>query len=1128
MDASATAHIDGDNSDLRRELTESTSLFKRFAQKSSQAVDKTFRAVDRSASRTRKAVGGIFTKLGTAGALLGIGAMLTGFAAARNEARATVSEIANFTQQISKVEALTGLDKTSEKLAEINSSARELGANTQFSATEAASGFAFLAQAGFDANESLASARNFLDLAAAGSIDLATSMDLASNIMSGFNLEAEQSARVSDSISATAASANTNVLQLAEALKKVAPVSASLGQSIEATSAAIGILGNAGIQGEAAGTALRNIMLRLVNPSSEVRKGLEALGIEFDQVNPAVRSITEIFDTFADAQERVADKTIFAASASNIFGLRAVASGNALTSQAGALRELTGEIEKADGTARRIATIQVDNLSGDFKTLKSRVADLRLELGELGLTNFLRGQAQGVTAFIDSFKASGNLEKFIGFVSDSRAIVSGLLASFGEGFGDSFSFGEVFGDTDFLVEIKQTIGEIFDVGKIGVREFARVFGSGFQQATSIVSTLSDSISRIFGTVTNGNGAQEFEEVFQGFADTAISGIETASEFLQGFIKDAEVSYRTLIQLIEDDSIGDLISKSFDFGIAVALNAWDSLVRFIDVTASNTFDAVRDYFVSSFESGFVTRAIKGIFDFSTTTAKAAAFKTVGFFVDGAAQIGAALSQAIAQAENALRNTLPQEVRDLLGFENDVNTNFDAQFESARLGSRNLLHLEDKIADAEDGVANALLNLADLAREDAKNKAKALPEALAADFEFRDTNGQEQLAAEIGNLIGEKQGKIAKEDKDFDTQRQQARREAEIDEFAKFFDLKPIENSGKDLKPSATDLSKASKNLDIASDKLGDDAKKPRGDNSDTLKKLQQSTGEEIRDAVKEIGSAGGRLASTIDKVSNSIDTGRDRADKRQKERDQARNDRKIEARKRREERSDFDKFSDSLFKRTDPDDFQKGISRDAPESQIDFRKFLDTTKAQQKERERIEKEALPAKDFFSDPRKQTEKDLLQDIINIDPLNFNPEQTDRQQQDEAFLQAIKDSDLNPFSKLPDTPTIENRKPESAVQAAQEDAKQSSAAAQRTSEMIAQNTEISKALQEKHIEVDQQTLKGLNKKPAPQGDKKNEKDTKTIFQKIASALKNIETHTKATHAVLDQRLPQFRIVA
>jgi TP901 family phage tail tape measure protein len=215
---------------------------------------------------------------------------------------------------MSGVEAVTGA--TAAQMAELNKVARELGATTEWSASQAADGMKYLGMAGFETNEILDAMPGMLDLATAGQLDLARAADIASNVLTGFGLEAKDVTRVGDVLAKAAASANTNVEQLGYAMSYVAPVASGLGMSLEEASAAVAIFSNAGIQGERAGTTLRQVLAQLSGPSEEAQKKLQELGISAEDINPEIHSLADIISLLRE-------RGMTASQAMDLFGTRA-------------------------------------------------------------------------------------------------------------------------------------------------------------------------------------------------------------------------------------------------------------------------------------------------------------------------------------------------------------------------------------------------------------------------------------------------------------------------------------------------------------------------------------------------------------------------------------------------------------------------------------------------------------------------------------------------------------------------------------------------------------------------------------------------------------------------------------
>lgn len=280
-----------------------------------------------------------------------------------------------FEASMSGVKAVTGA--TAEEMAKMTAQARELGERTEWSASQAGEGMKFLGMAGFEASEVLQAMPGLLDLATAGQLDLARASDIASNVLSGFGFEAGKIVRVGDVLAKTAASANTNIEQLGEAMSYVAPIASGLGVSLEETAGAIGILSNQGIQASRAGTGLMQVLNQLSAPTDQARTKLEAFGLTADQVNPEVHGLATVLQRFRDAGLGASDVM-------DMFGARA---GTALIAllQAGkgSLEEFTESLQGAGGSAQEMADIMRDNVRGRFKELQSAVESASIAFFEV-------------------------------------------------------------------------------------------------------------------------------------------------------------------------------------------------------------------------------------------------------------------------------------------------------------------------------------------------------------------------------------------------------------------------------------------------------------------------------------------------------------------------------------------------------------------------------------------------------------------------------------------------------------------------------------------------------------------------------------------------------------------------
>ena len=285
-----------------------------------------------------------------------------------------VGAFTDFQASQNQVKAVTRA--SSDEMQRMKDLALEMGASTKFSAKEASDATSFLAMAGLNVQQVMTALPSTLKLAAAGNLDLASASDIATNVMSGMGLEAGNLGRIVDVMALSASSANTDVAQMGSAMKFVAPVASAAGLSVEETAAAIGLLSNAGIQGEMAGTSLRGMLTKLLNPSNAAAGAMERLGINVTDASGEMRPFNSIVADFEHSGLTAADAML-------IFGQRAGPGMLALVSQgAGSLEGLTANLENAEGAADKMAQTQQEGLVGSMTRLGSATDTLMIKLGE--------------------------------------------------------------------------------------------------------------------------------------------------------------------------------------------------------------------------------------------------------------------------------------------------------------------------------------------------------------------------------------------------------------------------------------------------------------------------------------------------------------------------------------------------------------------------------------------------------------------------------------------------------------------------------------------------------------------------------------------------------------------------
>lgn len=286
----------------------------------------------------------------------------------------------DFEAQMSRVKAISGA--TGEEFAKLKEQAKQLGANTAFSATEAAEGMENLASAGFSTSEIIAAMPGMLDLAASSGEDLASSADIAASTLRGFGLEASSAGHVADVLAKNAAATNAAVADTGEAMKYVAPVAKSMGIEFEETAAAIGIMADAGIKGSQAGTTLRGALSRIAKPTKAMQETMDSLGLSFYDSNGKMKSLADITEMLETKMSGLTDEQKNQALIT-LFGQESLSGMMALMDRgSGEVRKLTDEYKNCDGSAKDMAKTMQDNLSGAVEEFGGSVESLGIEIFE--------------------------------------------------------------------------------------------------------------------------------------------------------------------------------------------------------------------------------------------------------------------------------------------------------------------------------------------------------------------------------------------------------------------------------------------------------------------------------------------------------------------------------------------------------------------------------------------------------------------------------------------------------------------------------------------------------------------------------------------------------------------------
>lgn len=316
----------------------------------------------------------------------------------------------DFTSAMSQVGATMGMSTAeiqagSESFELLEAAAKDAGATTAFSATQAAEALNYLALAGYDATTAADTLPAVLNLAAAGGMDLAYASDLATDAMSALGIEAgnENLTHFGDEMAMTASKANTSVAQLGEAILTVGGTAKGLAGGTVGLNTALGILANNGIKGAEGGTALRNVILSLSAPTDKAAEKMKDLGIEVNDAQGNMRPLNDIFQDFnaslADMSESEKTNAL-----NEIFNKVDLKSVQALLSGAGeGFDNLSASIENSGGAMQNMADVQLDNLQGDVTIMQSALEGLQIAIYDK-MEGPMRSATQTVTGLVSGLQ----------------------------------------------------------------------------------------------------------------------------------------------------------------------------------------------------------------------------------------------------------------------------------------------------------------------------------------------------------------------------------------------------------------------------------------------------------------------------------------------------------------------------------------------------------------------------------------------------------------------------------------------------------------------------------------------------------------------------------------------------
>lgn len=334
-----------------------------------------------------------------------------------------VKKAAEFEAQMSTVKAIS--NASADDMKRLSEEAKHMGATTKFTAVEAGKALEYMAMAGWKTDQMLGGLPGIMNLAAASGEDLGQVSDIVTDALTAFNMTADQSGRFADVLAQASSNANTNVSMMGSTFQKVAPVAGALGYSVEDMSLGIGLMANASIKAEVAGTSLKTALANMAKPTKQMQAYMDKYGISLTNADGSMKTFREVIDNLRSSLGGLSESEQVAA-ATAIFGKESFAGMLAIVNASDAdFKKLSDSVNNAAGAAERMAQIKLDNFEGKVTLLKSAFEGLQIALGDALLPTFTQGAekaAELISKLTEFINANPELVRTI------VKVTAGLLA----------------------------------------------------------------------------------------------------------------------------------------------------------------------------------------------------------------------------------------------------------------------------------------------------------------------------------------------------------------------------------------------------------------------------------------------------------------------------------------------------------------------------------------------------------------------------------------------------------------------------------------------------------------------------------------------------------------------------
>ena len=300
-----------------------------------------------------------------------------------------IKTAADFEKGMSTVQSICGA--SGKDLVNLSDKAREMGAKTKYSATEATEAFKYMGMAGWDAQQMMDGIEGVMYLAGATGGDLASTSDIVTDALTAFGLQASDTNMFVDVLAQTANKANTDVTMLGESFKYVAPVAGAMKYSVQDVSVALGIMANSGIKSSQAGTALRTWITNMAKPTDSMATAMEKLGLSLTDSEGNMKGFATVMQetrgAFANlTEDQKAQYAATIAGKEGMSGMLAI-----VNASDGDFEKLTQAINASDGACKKMYDTANDNLTGQLTILGSTLESVAITFGNKMLPYIKKG-----------------------------------------------------------------------------------------------------------------------------------------------------------------------------------------------------------------------------------------------------------------------------------------------------------------------------------------------------------------------------------------------------------------------------------------------------------------------------------------------------------------------------------------------------------------------------------------------------------------------------------------------------------------------------------------------------------------------------------------------------------------